>query len=395
MKEKYNTISLEPLSLKQTEKIIEQMKSNSICRVNNKGTGFFVKIPYKSKLLPVLIATNQAINIYDILCNRNISLHLNNEIKTITLDKNRLMYTNAKFDITIIEIKEEDNLKNKYLELDDEIINFLKLDKTKLKKKEGPNYLYDSIYILNYNKNKDIFVSYGKLLDINNSKLFHKCNLKEDSSGSPICLMNSQKLIGIQSENSKQNKYNKGLLLIYLIIEISKIKNKLLIIDKEGNNLTYNYIISELDIKEDNQNSRIINSYEESNRENEFDEYKKDNENEKEIKNNCEIIINDELIPFSYFHKFNKKGKYIIKYIFKKNMNKTNYMFSECSSLINLDLSNFNTKNVNNMSGMFSRCSSLTNINLSSFNTNNVKDMSFMFDGCSSLKEFNLKNLLK
>ncbi len=206
----------EHISLKQTEKIIEQMKSNSICRINNKETGFFVKIPYKSKLLPVLITTNHAINIYDILCNRNISLHLNNEqtIKTITLDNSRLMYTNAKFDISIIEIKEEDNLKNKYLELDDEIINFLKLDKTKLKKKEVPNYLYESIYILNSSKNKDIFISFGKLQDINNNEIFHKCNLKEDSSGSPICLMNNQKLIGIQSENDKQNKDNKGLLLI-------------------------------------------------------------------------------------------------------------------------------------------------------------------------------------
>ena len=108
MKGRYNTIPLEPISLKQSEKIIEQMKSNSICRINNKGTGFFVKIPYKSKLLPVLITTNQVINIYDILCNRNILLHLNNEIKTIKLDNNRLMYTNAKFDISIIEIKEED-----------------------------------------------------------------------------------------------------------------------------------------------------------------------------------------------------------------------------------------------------------------------------------------------
>ena len=41
MKGRYNTISLEPISLKQTEKIIEQMKNNDICRINNKGTGFF------------------------------------------------------------------------------------------------------------------------------------------------------------------------------------------------------------------------------------------------------------------------------------------------------------------------------------------------------------------
>ena len=75
-KEKYNTTSLEPLSLKQTEKILDQM-NNSICRINDKGTGFFVKIPYKSKLLPVLITSNQVINADDIQNNRNISLYLN------------------------------------------------------------------------------------------------------------------------------------------------------------------------------------------------------------------------------------------------------------------------------------------------------------------------------
>ena len=104
-KEKYSTTSLEPLSLKQTEKIIDQM-NNSICRINDIGTGFFVKIPYKSQLLPVLVTTSKVINLYDILCNKNISIHLNNDkiIKNIKLDNNRLMYANEKFDITIIEI---------------------------------------------------------------------------------------------------------------------------------------------------------------------------------------------------------------------------------------------------------------------------------------------------
>ena len=36
-------------------------------------------------------------------------------------------------------------------------------------------------------------------------------------------------------------------------------------------------------------------------------------ENEKEIKENCEIKINDKIIPFNYFHKFKKKGKYKIE----------------------------------------------------------------------------------
>ena len=124
-KEKYITKSLEPISLKQTEMILDQM-NNSICRINDKGTGFFVKIPYKSILLTVLITNNCIINKDDILNNKNISIYLNNDkkIKTIKLDNNRLMYTNEKLDITIIEIKENvDNLNNNYLELEDNIIN--------------------------------------------------------------------------------------------------------------------------------------------------------------------------------------------------------------------------------------------------------------------------------
>jgi len=65
-------------------------------------------------------------------------------------------------------------------------------------------------------------------------------------------------------------------------------------------------------------------------------------------------------------------------------------MFSGCSSLKNLDLSNFNTQNATNMSFIFSGCSSLNNLNISNFNTQNVTNMDGMFDGCSSLKMDNV-----
>ena len=51
--------------------------------------------------------------------------------------------------------------------------------------------------------------------------------------------------------------------------------------------------------------------------------------NEKEI-NKCMITINDKLIPFNYFHKFESKGKYIIKYSFMNYLEKTNQMFMNC-----------------------------------------------------------------
>ena len=48
-----------------------------------------------------------------------------------------------------------------------------------------------------------------------------------------------------------------------------------------------------------------------------------------------------------------------------------NYMFYNCSSLKNINLSNFKTNNVKYMIGMFNECSSLEDINLSNFNINN------------------------
>ena len=65
-------------------------------------------------------------------------------------------------------------------------------------------------------------------------------------------------------------------------------------------------------------------------------------------------------------------------------------MVSGCSSLTNINLSNFNTNNVTDMGHMFHGCSSLININLSNFNTNNVTNMSGMFSGCKKLIKDNI-----
>ena len=152
-----------------------------------------------------------------------------------------------------------------------------------------------------------------------------------------------------------------------------------------------NYIIGEIDIKENDVNKeiRIINN----NNKALNDQYSdiKYEENE-EIEKNCEITIDDKIIPFSFFYKFNQKGKYIIKYLFHKHLTKTNCIFLDCKNLIKLDLSNFETKNVNDMSYMFSCCENLNELNLSNFETKNVNNMNSMFFECKSLKELNLSN---
>ena len=157
-----------------------------------------------------------------------------------------------------------------------------------------------------------------------------------------------------------------------------------------------NYIISEININDDNidKDIRIINSFENYKREwnlkDKEDDYKY--ENEKEIKDNCEIEINDKIIDFAYYYKFKTKGNYIIKYSFLNKLKKINHMFRGCNYINKLNLSNFNTQNVTNMEYMFDGCKSLNDLDLSNFNTQNAINMEFMFNKCNSLKSLNLSN---
>ena len=408
IEEKFIKDSLSPVSIQTMEIILEQMK-NSVCKIHiegNNGTGFFIKVSYNNKLYKLLIINNHVLNEKDIIEGNKINISLNNEkiFKEIKIDSNRKTYTNKNLDVTIIEIKDEDNINN-FLLLDSNIINNDISNYNNIYKNE-------SIYILNNINGKDIYASYGILNEINENKIKHKCSTDSGSSGSPIILLNNNKVIGVHYGGSKQINFNFnfGSLLKVPLLEY---------INKEYNN----YIIAEIEIKKEDigKKIRIINSFEECVRNGwtnikDMEDYYKF-ENEKEIKD-CKIKINDININFNYFHRFKKKGKYIIKYIFSNNLTKTNYMFLYCESLININLSNFNSQNVTNMKNMFYGCKSLTyanlsnfntqnvtimtcmfydcksltNINLSNFNTQNVTDMSFIFSGCESLTNINLSN---
>ena len=58
------------------------------------------------------------------------------------------------------------------------------------------------------------------------------------------------------------------------------------------------------------------------------------------------------------------------------------YMFYECSSLKELNLSHFKTKNLKDISRMFCGCSSLKELNLPKFEENNIINMYGMLDEC-------------
>ena len=108
------------------------------------------------------------------------------DLKEIILNKNRMKYTNKEYDITIIEIKPEDNINN-YLELDENIINDLV---NNINKNKG--YINKTIYIIQYPEG-ELSVSYGILDKIYEDKKYnfnHKCSTKGGSSGSPILNIN-------------------------------------------------------------------------------------------------------------------------------------------------------------------------------------------------------------
>jgi len=211
MEENYETILTgypTIVSFDCTKSIINQMEKN-ICKIKigaEQGTGFFCQIPFpdKNNMMKVLITNNHLIN-EDILYKKDAKIPIYikeaKEIKVLNLN-NRIRYTKSKkeYDITIIEIKEEDGINN-FLELDDKIVNDIIGNGN-----ENVEYIDKTFYIIQYPEG-DLSVSYGVILSIFEDKKYkfnHKCSTKEGSSGSPILTLKN-KVIGLHTGGNKIN----------------------------------------------------------------------------------------------------------------------------------------------------------------------------------------------
>ena len=211
------------------EKIIEQMKKN-ICKIildQIQGTGFFCKIPFPdhSKMLPVLFTAYHIINeeiLYKDEAKIALEIKADPNVKELNL-KDRIKYTNKKYDTTIIEIKAEDNISD-FLELDDIIVDDIILDNNKNK-----ILVDESIYILEY-VNGELNYSTGILrnIDENNKILLrHTCGTGIGSTGSPILNVKTNRVIGIHLSKVMNKSYGLGTFLNYLLKEfISLHKNQ-------------------------------------------------------------------------------------------------------------------------------------------------------------------------
>ena len=122
------TGAIDAISLENIEKITEKMKT-SICQVytgDKKGTGFFCKIPYEGKIIPVLMTNYHVISDDFLKNNKSFKISINNGDKycTININENSKIYSSIgeKYDIMIIKLRDENNIYH-YLDLDENLFD--------------------------------------------------------------------------------------------------------------------------------------------------------------------------------------------------------------------------------------------------------------------------------
>ena len=346
------------------EKIFKSEVKKCVCKIKQEieiedrktlrtGTGFFCNIP--SKDIKVLITNNHILDLEFLNKEEKLIIFIEKEKKELNLEIARLKIADKEFDFTIIEILEEDNISN-FLEID-EYIN-------------TDDYTNQQIFSFQYPGGLKLKYSHGKINKRLDKYFVYSLGTDGGSSGSPIILVDSLKLIGLHKGKYDFEKNNE----IGLGIPMNLIINKI------------NYIKCIFNVKEKNIDNeiQILN--------NGFNDLKGFTKKNEEIEKNIKIILDKEIRDCFFKYKFKKEGKYKIYYIQEKELTNMSYMFNGCQDMEEINLLSFNTIKAENMSYMFNGCSLLKNIGLSSFNTKNVVDMNHMFAGCSFLNKLDLSS---
>ena len=347
-------ISITP---RQIDYINNQIKnSTSKIKYNESQNyfGFFCYFPKfnDNKLLPVLIINN---NFLSKEKKGVLSINNNEYITSINLENKRNIYSSEKYNLTIIELKKDDNIKiNLFFDIEEDIYE------------ENLDELFrnQSIYILYHSLKEDnIKYSLGTIkgIDEENKTIDYICNNEDKKTFGLLLNLNNFKIIGIL------NNICSCLLIDSLIDEFDEnngCKNELIIIYK---NIKIN------DLNNNNSKIKLFG-----------DKFVENNKEE------CKIVINGEerkLESFYDVETLKENELFEIKLIGIRNIIDASYMFFDCTSLYSIkNISEWNTYNIINMSHMFDGCKSLINLpEISNWNTANVNDMSYMFKDCISL----------
>ena len=360
----------------------------SICKIifsNTIGTGFFIKL-YKSDKPLFLLMTNEHIITKDMIKKKEeIEVYYNNQKKRvkITLDSDKRYirrYNYINIDCTIVEIVKEDNINEDYFLLPN--IDFKDYNYKKLKNKH--------IYIVQFPLGKDICYSNGEITNIDKYEFTHKASTEPGSSGSPIFLDKTTKVIGIHKASDNDKKENYGDFIFPIINKLKKKKNMNKYnknVEKETNKQNELKIIIKLNLSDKYYYLRFTV----------FGEEFVKNNNEK-----CKIIVNGvenfELSQLCVDNKDENINNFLLKnssdeleIILKETKTITNmdnmFHFYFCD-IISIDFKNWDTSKVISMKGMFRYCRNIKIIKgISTLNTSNVRDMSYMFVGCNNIPD--------
>jgi len=343
------------------KKILSQMENYFFKIYENDDKfdiGFFCYIKYKNETIPVIIINNYKIN------NDIINVSINNDNK-ITIELGNTRYNDKEYNISILEIKLNNNYKFQFFDIDDDI--YLE---------DSIMYYYKKpIYIIQYIKDKETLISYDIVNDINKKHIRFSNHLTKKNDLSLLFNFDNNKLIGIHKSDFKYS--NKGLFIKFIIDKfIQNFKHKY-----NYNNNEINMIVN-IEKNDINKDIYFLDNYKETiSKKEHLDEIN-------EL--NTKLFINKKEYSYKKYFRFEKEGRYNIKIKFKKKLKDCSYMFAKCENIINIDLTNFKSENIENMEYMFYYCKNLKNINLLSLKTENVKNMSYMFYGCNNIKNLDI-----
>ena len=194
-----------------------KLMEESICKIklsNGSGAGVFCNINLnENKKIPVLITNNHVLCENDISPGKKIKFSTNNEKQSfeIEINEERKIYTNTKYDITIIEMKEKDCIKSD---------SFLNVDENIFNADCDSYYKNKPIYLLHYPKGQEMSVSPGEIkkVDTEEQLIEHSCDSCPGSAGGPLIDYNF-KVIGIHKGKKLHSTYKIGSLLTGAIKE--------------------------------------------------------------------------------------------------------------------------------------------------------------------------------
>ena len=356
----------------------------SLCKVitpKETGSGFLIKFFKDQQDFFCLMTNEHVVKKEFIKKKKTITFYYDSGAKTREIQLNpeeRFIkdFTDMYIDATVIEILPKDDIPKDYFltVLLDYLINYKQL-------------VGQEITIIQYPKG-ELNYSHGFIKNLTQDEKYgfvHGASTLGGSSGSPIFLKGTTKVIGIHKASDDKKIVNFGD-FIYPIFNyfrnFSRKNNEINVLVNERKN-------NDIPIQNNSSLNQMTIIYE-------IEEYVSrvslfGEDFVKHNKSRCYLLIDGQKMELCKYLDLTRNQKtngiLEIKLIEKKIITDMSYMFNYCRSLKSLpDISKWDTKNVKNMSWMFMDCESLIPLpDISKWDTKNVSNMSYMFSSCTSL----------